>query len=112
MSADVCQGSVVLLRTSLKDIKMRDLYVQVDDRREITLLFDEWVELQLDPGEHRIKITNRLFTKRAAFDLAAGETIRFEVANVPGSLLFAPLLIISGTGAYKVALRKLDETEG
>ena len=111
MSTDSPSCSVVLRRTSPKDIKMRDLYVQVDDRREVTLLFGEWVEVRLEPGEHRLRVTNRLFTKRETFDLAEGETVRFEVANVPGSLLFAPLLIISGTGAYKVTVKKVEETE-
>lgn len=101
-------GTLVVDRTSDKDIGMRDLYVRIDELEEITLLYGEGVKVRLLPGTHRVKVTNRLYSRRAEFDLREGEQVRFEVANVPGSILFAPLLIIGGTGVYKVAIRRAD----
>ncbi|MCB8932384.1 MAG: hypothetical protein M9921_04290 [Fimbriimonadaceae bacterium] len=101
-------GTLVVDRTSDRDIGMRDLYVRVDELEEITLLYGEGVQVRLLPGSHQIKVTNRLYTRRAEFELLEGEHVRFEVANVPGSILFAPLLIMGGTGVYKVAIQRTD----
>lgn len=99
-------------RTSDRDIGMRDLYVRIDELREITLLHGEGVQVRLLPGTHHLKVTNRLYTRRAEFELAEGEHVRFVVANVPGSILFAPLLIIGGTGVYKVAIERTSPPPG
>lgn len=101
-------GTLLVDRTSDSDIGLRDLYVVIDDLEEITLLYGEGVEVRLLPGSHRIQVTNRLYTRRAEFELEPGEHVRFEVANVPGSIVFAPLLIMGGTGVYKVALKRTD----
>ncbi|MGV3614559.1 MAG: hypothetical protein ACO1SV_04405 [Fimbriimonas sp.] len=99
-------GRLIVDRTADDDIKIRDLYVLVDEEEERTVLYGKSLEYVLAPGEHRIKITNRLFSKVENFQVGAGQTIRFAVANVPaGGGLFAPLMMVSGTGAYKVRIR-------
>jgi len=105
-------GTVVVDRTSQRDIGMRDLYVRIDALDEITLLYGQGVQVRLLPGTHQIKVTNRLYTRRVEFELAEGEHVRFEVANIPGSILFAPLLIIGGTGVYKVAIERANPAPG
>jgi hypothetical protein len=97
---------LVVERTAEDDIKMRDLYVLVDDEPERTVHFGKSLEYELEPGDHRIKITNRLFTKAENFTVAPGQTVRYSATNVAGGGLFAPLMLIGGTGAYKVRLTR------
>lgn len=101
------EGQLVVERRASDDIGMRDLYVIVDELPEETLLFNQSLTLDLPPGEHRVKITNRLFSKVETFLLGEGQTVRFSAANVGATSLFAPLMIVSGTGAYKVALKRI-----
>jgi hypothetical protein len=98
-------GILVVERTSTKDIKMRELYVQVDDLPEQTLQFGQSFELELATGSHRIKATNRLFTDRAEFSVSAGGKVCFDAANVSAGAIFAPLLML-GAGGYKVRLKR------
>lgn len=85
---------------------MRDLYVLVDDDTEDNLLYGEYLELELSVGEHRIKITNRLFSKSESFTISGGETVRYRVANVPASGPIAILMLLTGSGSYKVHLER------
>ncbi|CAN5451765.1 hypothetical protein BH11ARM2_BH11ARM2_29540 [soil metagenome] len=101
------EGRLIVERRDASDIGMRDLYVIVDELPEETLLYGGSLELPLPPGEHRVKVTNRLFSKVETFMLGEGQTVRFSGANVGASSLLAPLMIITGTGAYKVALKRM-----
>lgn len=102
-------GSARLIvdRTSGDDIGIRDLYVLVDDLEERTVHYGKSLQYDIPPGDHRIKITNRLYSKVENFTVAEGQAVRFSAANVPASGgLFGPLMMISGTGAYKVRLTR------
>ena len=105
-SVQVAQGTLTVVRNSPDDIKMRDLYVSVDELPEWNLQFADTRSIQLSPGEHRVKITNRLFSKSETFTLAAGQTTSFRVANIPSGPLFAPLMVIGGMGGYKVRIER------
>lgn len=101
------KGRLIVDRTDHDDIGIRDLYVLVDDQEERTVLHGKSLTIDLAPGEHRIKITNRLFSKAEEFTVREGQSVRYATANVAaGGGLFAPLMMISGTGAYKVRLKR------
>lgn len=99
-------GTVVIDRTSAQDIKMRELFVQVDELPEASLKFGQSLELPLAEGTHRVKVTNRLTTQRAEFAVRRDEIVRFDAANVPAGAFFAPLLAL-GAGGYKVSLKRI-----
>jgi hypothetical protein len=101
------QPELIVSRTASDDIGIRDLYVVIDDQPEQTLLHSQAMRVPLSEGKHTIKITNRLFSKSEEFEVSPGESVTYEVANVRAGLLFAPLVVIGGTGAYKVAMRRL-----
>jgi hypothetical protein len=103
----MAEAELIVTRTSPKDIGIRDLYVQLDDHPEYTLKNTQALKVPLPAGKHRLRITNRLFAKVEEFELQEGEKATFEVANVRAGLLFAPLMVIGGTGAYKVAIERL-----
>jgi hypothetical protein len=83
---------------------MRDLYVVIDDLEEQTLLNGQTLTLPLTPGQHLLKVTNRLFTRKAQFELEEGQTAKFLVSNKAVGGVFSLLVVLGGTGAYKVTL--------
>lgn len=105
MTADTT-GRVIVERNSSKDIKMRDLYLSIDDQPEETLLFGDSLDLALPPGEHRIKVTNRVYSKSVEFNIGDGQTARFQAANLPSRGLLSLLMVFSGTVPYKVAIEQ------
>ena len=98
-------AKVTLIRTSERDIKMRDLYVTLDEEPERTVLYGRATTFEVAPGEHRLKITNRLYSKTETFTLAEGEEVRFRGANVWMGGPFAWMLVAL-TSAYKVTLER------
>ena len=100
-------GLVTIKRTSPQDLKMRDLYVRVDDLPEDTMLYGDSLEIPLTPGDHQIKITNRLYTKSADFQVKAGESVRFSVANVESKGILNFVMTMTGSFSYKVRLERI-----
>lgn len=94
-------------RKSDRDIKMRDLYLRVDDQPEETLLFGQSLELSLSPGEHRLKATNRLYTVEETFTVRGGETVRFEGVNVLKNGILNVVAAVGGGIMYKPVLKRL-----
>jgi hypothetical protein len=86
---------------------MRELFVKVDGLREQSLRFDQRLQLDLPIGHHTLKITNRLFSKSEGFDLDADQTVEFLVENLWIKGVLAGLFVISGTGAYRVDLKRV-----
>ena len=100
-------GTIRIVRTSKRDIKMRDLYVKVDGGDEQTLQFGQSVEIQVTAGMHTVTVTNRLYTKKLEVKLADGETVVFEAGNVTGKLMGTAIMVF-GVGPYKVDIRRLN----
>lgn len=100
-------GKVTIRRNSSRDIKMRDLYVEIDGEPTDTLQFGESLELELPAGHHTIKVTNRVYSKSEDFSIQPGESVRFDVGNVPSRGLVALLMAITGTIPYRVNLTRL-----
>lgn len=92
-------------RTSPRDIGFRGLEVFIDDRFVADIQFGETRDLRVLPGEHTLKVTNSLYTRRSEFTVKAGEVHHFNAANV-GGRLFNVITAIGGTGPYKVTLEK------
>lgn len=96
-------GKVIVRRNSDADIKMRALFVRLDDGEEQTLMFGSSYSFEATAGPHVLRATNRLYTQKHAFDLSAGGEVSFEAANVPGGCFIA-FMVLGGTGAYRVVL--------
>ena len=61
----------------------------------------------LEPGPHRIRISNTLVWKTVTFDVKPGEQVRFQAINRAGKLTY-PLLVVFGAGPLYVTLRRLS----
>jgi hypothetical protein len=108
--AELLKSGIVVSRTSEKDIGMRGLFVLVDELEEVTLQHGDELDLDLEPGPHKLMVTNRLVSKRVDFILKEGERARFLASNtqIKGllGLIFAGIVVIGGTGPYTVTLER------
>jgi len=86
---------------------MRDLYVLIDDAAERNIPFNRSLSLDIEPGTHRIRVTNRMYSEDLEFSLRSGETARFEVANVTKPGLLGALAMSVGQLVYKPTIRRL-----
>jgi hypothetical protein len=99
------KARLVATRTNPRDIKMRDLYVQVVGHgRERTLLWDEQFTWELDPGMYELHVHNRLYKRVVKVELKPDQEHTVLVANVATGC-FAVLFLIAGMGPYRVEAR-------
>jgi hypothetical protein len=99
-------ASVTTTRTSQDDLGSRQLIVRIDGNRVGTLLWGDSLTCELQPGPHRLRVSNTLVWKTVEFTLAPGEQAFFEAVNRfgPGSVLLTMLL---GAGPLYVTLRRM-----
>src|SRR5215212_1880670 len=102
----VFPASVTITRTSEADFKSRQLIVWIDGTRVATLLWGESVTHDVEPGPHRIRVSNTLVWKTAEFTARPGEQVYFEAISRmgPGSLFMTMLL---GVGPLYVTLKRM-----
>jgi hypothetical protein len=99
-------ASVTTTRTSQADLQTRQLIVWVDGKRVATLLWGESVTCELEPGPHRLRVSNTLFRKTVDFTVSPGEQVFFEAINHlgPASVLVTMLF---GAGPLYVTLKRM-----
>ena len=99
-------ASVTVVRNHADDIKQRQMIVWLDGERIATLMFGDEVTRDLDPGRHRLRVSNTLFWKTVEFDVKVGEQVRFEIINRAGRLTY-PMLAFIGVGPLYVTVRRV-----
>jgi hypothetical protein len=99
-------STVTVTRTSPEDFKQRQLIISLDGQKIGTLLFGEGLTRDIDPGPHRLRVSNTLVWKTIEFTVKAGEQIRFEAVNRPGRGTYTMLLIV-GVGPLYVTVTRL-----
>jgi hypothetical protein len=104
---ELLPASVTITRTSESDIKLRQLIVWVDGRRLGELLWGDSITCELEPGPHRVRVSNTLVWKTAEFTIGPGEQVFFETVNRmgPGSIFF--MVVLLGIGPLYVSLRRM-----
>ena len=99
-------ASVTVTRNAKNDFQQRQLIVHLDDERLGDLMFGETISRDIQPGAHRLRVSNTLVWKTVAFDVKPGEQVRFEAINRAGRLTY-PMLLIIGAGPLYVTLRRV-----
>lgn len=99
-------ASVTVTRTAKTDFQQRQLIVYLDDERLGDLMFGETISRDIQPGSHRLRVSNTLVWKTVSFDVKPGEQVRFEAINRAGRLTY-PMLLIIGAGPLYVTLRRV-----
>lgn len=75
-------ATLIVSRDSDLDIQYRENVVYLDDEEIGNLKFGERVERQIAVGEHVLRVSNRVRKQEARFSAMAGETVRFQCANI------------------------------
>jgi len=105
------RAAIVVKRDAEKDIKMRSLDVYVDDQFSVDLTYPGEYRAEVDPGDHSVKVSNRLYSRSLRVPLKAGETVTVEAGNyVTG--VGTVMMSVLGMGPYKVFLREVGRTGG
>ena len=100
------RARVTIHRTSDRDVKDRQLLISIDGTRVATLLFGQTKTVEVDPGEHRLRVNNTLVWKTVTFATKSGDDLHFTAVNrAPGFML--EMLTFVG-----VALLFVDILEG
>jgi hypothetical protein len=104
---DLFPATVTVTRTSEADFKSRQLIVWIDGKRVATLLWGDSITSELEPGPHRVRVSNTLVWKTVEFDLKPGEQLFFEAINRtgPGTYL---MLVVLGVGPLYVTLARME----
>jgi hypothetical protein len=99
-------ATLIVSRTSEDDIKIRGIEILVDGEFVGDLRFGDSLQIEIPPGHHKIKATNRLKSKTLEFGVIPGETIRFEAVGI---MLGGAWWVIHmmGTVAYRVTLKRV-----
>jgi hypothetical protein len=104
--AEMFPASVTITRTSQQDFKSRQLIVWIDGARAATLLWGDSITSELQPGKHRLRVSNTLVWKNVDFTVQPGEQVFFEAINRmgPGSIFF---VLLFGVGPLYVTVRRM-----
>jgi hypothetical protein len=75
---------LTIRRTAADDVQQRELYASLDGQRIAIVLYNDVATVAITAGHHELSVHNTLSRKRAEFDAAPGQHIRFAAANIPG----------------------------
>jgi len=101
------RASVTVTRTSEEDFKSRQLIVWIDGERVATLLWGDSITKDLQPGPHRIRVSNTLVWKTVDFTVKPGEQVFFEAINRTGFGTISMMLVL-GVAPLYVTLKRMD----
>jgi hypothetical protein len=99
-------AQLTIRRTSAEDVGERELYCSLDGKRIAILRFGEAVTVDVVPGHHEVRVHNTLSRKKAAFDAAPGEHVRFKAVNVAGKGFAMWAMFIGAALMYTVLERE------
>lgn len=98
---------LIILRTSERDIRNRQIFASLDGVSLGDLIFDTRIERDIAPGPHHLRIHNTLFWKNIDFVAAPGEVITFQTVNYAGRG-FLNLVLIIGVAPLFLAVERVE----
>jgi hypothetical protein len=104
---EILPATVTITRTSQEDFKSRQLIVWVDGVRIATLLWGHSITRELQPGPHRLRISNTLYRKTVDFTVRTGEQVFFEAISHmgPGSIF---MILLLGVGPLYMTVKRMN----
>lgn len=104
---EIFPASITITRTSEADFKSRQLIVWIDGERVATLLWGDSITRDLEPGPHRIRISNTLVWKTVECTLTTGQQAYFEAVNRTGRGTLA-MMIVLGVAPLYLTINRMD----
>jgi hypothetical protein len=104
---EIFPASITITRTSEDDFKSRQLIVWIDGEHVATLLWGDSITRDLQPGPHRIRVSNTLVWKNVECTLCPGQQAYFEVINRTGiGTIFA--MMVLGVAPLYLTVNRMD----
>ena len=104
---EIFPASITITRTSEDDFKSRQLIVWIDGERVATLLWGDSITKDLQPGPHRIRVSNTLVWKTVECTLRPGQQAYFEVVNRTGiGTIF--VMMVLGVAPLYLTINRMD----
>jgi hypothetical protein len=97
------RATLIVSRTSDEDLKIRGIELLLDGDFIGELTFGKALEIEIEPGPHVLKATNKLKSRTVQFDAAEGETASFQVIGITLFGLWTVVTML-GTVAYRIEL--------
>ncbi len=96
-------ATLTVSRTSDRDLKFRGIEFLLDGKFIANLQYGDSISIDVQPGYHTLKATNRLKSASADFTAESGEKVAFQATGIA---LGGPWLVLTmlGTVAYRVTL--------
>ncbi len=101
------ESRVTVSRTSLDDIKQRQIIVKLDGERLGELMHGDEIARVVEPGRHRLNVDNTWNWKTLDFELAPEQEARFRVVNRGGRFTWF-LVGTLGVGPIYVSIARVD----
>jgi hypothetical protein len=98
------QTRLTIHRTSVQDVKQRQVIFSLDGERLGELLFGQTFTCEIKPGTHRLRANNTLVWKTVEFLAPAGTHVHFTCINyAPRGMIY--MLAAFGVSPLFVALK-------
>jgi hypothetical protein len=78
---DDLRSLITLSRTLRSDCGQRQVIARLDGGPKVTLHFGEAFTLEVQPGEHHLRVHNTLIWKNIRFTIEPGEHLDFLISN-------------------------------
>jgi hypothetical protein len=106
IEADDLRTLVTAARTHPDDYRQRQVFVRIDERPRVALLFGESCTMELQPGAHVLRAHNTLFRKRITFQVEPGEHLEFQLINHAGVWLPAVVGLLGAAPLFLKILKR------
>jgi hypothetical protein len=95
------KARLTLARTASNDVGIRQVFVSVDGKDVAVLVHGQTVTVDIERGEHKMRIHNTLVWKTVMFEAAPGETIQYDIINRAG---FGTMALVATLGVGPIYL--------
>lgn len=98
---------LIVSRTKSGDIGIRNIEVFIDGEFSGDLAFGSELKFPLKPGSHILRVTNKMNSKEATFEVDGSKEVRFHVVAIQMGCLWH-LVSMLGTVPYRVELTRSE----
>jgi hypothetical protein len=92
---------LTLSRTAPNDVGIRQVFVSVDGKDAAVLVHGQTATVDIEPGEHKMRIHNTLVWKTVMFEASPGEEIHYDIVNRAG---FGTMALVATLGVGPIYL--------
>ena len=100
-------ATLIVSRTLARDVRQRQVYIELDGERIATLLVDERVTREIEPGPHVLRLDNTLVKKTFEFTASPDEIIEYRFANTAGRFAI-PFLALMGVAPLFLTVERVQ----